>query len=79
MPLEELFEAAGNDEPIVSDEVAVLGNCVEVALPFGSSGVAACASWKPGACSRTGSEGRSTGLGLKSCVPISEDVSIEFK
>jgi hypothetical protein len=33
MPLEELFEAAWNDEPIVSDEVAVLGDSVEVALP----------------------------------------------
>jgi hypothetical protein len=31
--LEELFEAAGNDETIVSDEVAVLGNGVQVALP----------------------------------------------
>jgi len=35
MPLEELFEAARNDEPIISDEVAVLGNGVEIALPSG--------------------------------------------
>jgi hypothetical protein len=33
MPLKELFEAAWNDEPILSDEVAVLGNSVQVTRP----------------------------------------------
>jgi hypothetical protein len=33
MPPKELFEAAWNDEPILSDEVSILGNSVKVARP----------------------------------------------
>jgi hypothetical protein len=64
MPLEELFEAARNDEPIVSDEVAVLRNGVEVALRSRPPSAVAFTSCKAGATSKSGGV-RRTWLELK--------------